>query len=216
MPYDIKDFAAISTVSFSPLVLITHPSLPVNSVKELIALGKAQPGKIDYGSTAIGGSLHLAAELFKARAGVNFVRIPYKGGGDAIAATVAGEVKLMFASGGGVMPQIKGGRVKALVVTSSQPSPLFPGLPTMSESGLPGFQVVGLDGILTTAKTPPAIIKRLNEEMVRALSKPEVKERFFAAGLEVSSSTPQEFAAMIKSETATIGKLIKDANVSTK
>jgi tripartite-type tricarboxylate transporter receptor subunit TctC len=213
MPYDIGEFVAVSTVSISPLVLVVHPSLPANSVKEVIALAKAKPGELNAGSTAVGGTIHLAGELFKAMAGVKFVSVPYKGGGDAIVATVGGQVQLMFASGSGIVPQIKAGRVRALAVISPQPTALFPGSPTVAASGVPGYEAVGLDGILAPAKTPMTVVRRLSQEIVRALSAPEMKERFFVSGVEASSSSPEEFAGKIKSETARIGKVIKDTGL---
>jgi tripartite-type tricarboxylate transporter receptor subunit TctC len=214
MPYDMeKDFAPVSTTSIAPLALVVHPTVPANSVKELIALGKAQPGKLNYGSSAIGSSIHFAAELFKSMAGVNFVRIPYKGGGDVVIAVTGNQVQLIFASGSIITPQIKAGRVRALAVTSAEPSALLPGLPTMASAGLPGYEVIGLDGILATAGTPSSVIHRLNEAIVRHLGKPETKERFFSTGVEAFGSTPEDFAARIKSETSTIARLMKGAGV---
>ncbi len=214
VPYDYEqELAPISLTSRSPNILVVHPSLPVNSVKELIALGKAKPGEINYASGPIGASNHLAAELFKALAGVNLVRIGYKGGGPALNDLISGQVKVMFATTGSVTAHVKSGKLRGLAVTSAEPSALAPGLPTIAASGVPGYVSEAIYGMFAPAKTPVAIINRLHQETARFLGMPETKERFFNAGVETVGSSPQEFAAVIKSEAVRLGKVIKSAGI---
>jgi tripartite-type tricarboxylate transporter receptor subunit TctC len=213
-PYDpVKDFAPVTLTDSAPNVLVVNPSLPVKSVKELIALAKARPGELNYGSSSTGSSPHLAAELFNMMAGVKIVRVPFKGSGPAVISLLGGQVQLMFATAGSVAPHVKSGRLRALAVASLQPSALAPGLPTIAASGVPGYEAVAFEGMFAPAKTPVAIIDRLNQEIVRVLNKAEVKERFFNAGVETVGSTPEEFAAAIKSNVAKWGKLIKEAGI---
>ena len=215
-PYDaVRDFSPVTTVASAPSILVVNSSVPVKSVKELIALAKSKPGDLNYGSSAIGGSPQLAVELFKAMAGVNIVAIQYKGAGPAINALLGGEVQLMIASTGSVTPHVKSGRVKALAVTSAQPSELAPGLPTVAASGVPGYEMVTILSLFTPAKTPAAIINRLNQEIVRMLSVADVKKRFINDGLEVVTSSPAELTIRMKSEMARMGKVIKDAGIHT-
>ena len=213
-PYDsFKDFSWITLAVISPNVLVVHPSLPVNSVKELIALARARPGEINYASASNGTSNHLAAEMFKAMTGVNLVRVPYKGGAPALNAVVANEAQLMFPTAGAVIPLVKAGRIRALAVTTAQPSALLPGLPTVASAGFPDFESASLTGVYAPAKTPAAIIRRLNQEIVRVLDQADVKERLFNTGVEVVASTPEQFAAAVKSEMTRMGKVIKYAGI---
>ena len=213
-PYDaVKDFSPISMTTRSPLLLVVHPSLPVKSVKELVALAKARPGQLNYATTSIGASTHLSAELFKAMAAVNIMRISYKTTSMQQADLLSGEVQLAFGSGPSMAVHVKSGKLRALAVTSPEPSVLFPGLPTVASSGVPGYELEAIDGILAPAKTPAAIINRLNQEMVRFLKPLEAKERLLPSGVEASGSSPEQFAARIKSETAVLGKVIKDAGI---
>jgi len=217
VPYDHeKELAPITLTSRSPNILVVHPSLGVGSVKELIALAKANPGKIDYASGPVGASNHLAAEVFKAMAGVNLVRIGYKGGGPALNDVLAGQVKVMFATAGSVTSHVQAGRLKALGVTSAEPSPLIPGMPTVAASGVPGYSSEAIYGFWAPGKTPARIMKRLHEEAVRVLNQPEMKERFFKSGVEAVGSTPAEFAAVIKSESARLAKVLRAAGISQK
>ena len=212
-PYDtIKDFSPVTLAHKSPNVLVLHPAVAVTSVKELIELARAKRGQINYSSSGSGSSVHLAAELFKSMAGVDIVRVLYRGSGPALIGLMGGETSLMFATPGSAAPLVKSGKLKALAVTSAQPSTLFPGLPTVA-SGLPGYESVSTNGVLAPARTPAAIVNRLNQEIVRVLLKPDVKEKFFIAGSEVIASTPHEFAATIKSEMAKWGKVIRDVNI---
>jgi tripartite-type tricarboxylate transporter receptor subunit TctC len=212
--YDpVKDFSPVTLAVSSPNILVVHPSVPVNSVKDLIALAKAKPGALNYASGSAGTITHLAAELFKAMAGVNIVRIPYKGGGPAIIGLIGGQVQLMFASAGSVTTAIKSGKVKGIAVTTAKPSVLAPGLPTIAASGLPGYEAATPYGMLAPAKTPPAVIQRLNREVVRVLNDQELKERLLNGGAETVGNTPEQFAATIRSEMKMWGKVIKDGGI---
>ena len=213
-PYDpVSDFLPITMVSREPNILVVHPSLPVKSVKDLIALAKARPGALNYGSGSTGSSTHLPPELFKAMAGVNIVRIPYKGGGQAMIDLLGGQVHLMFATAASSTSHVKSGKLRALAVTSARPSALLPGLPTVAASGLPGYEFVGLDAVFAPAKTSDAIINRLNQEILRALNQADVKEKFLAAGTEIVVSSPAELAAALKSDITKMEKLIRDAGI---
>jgi len=209
VPYDpIRDFVPIAASVSSINVLVVHPSLPVRSVKELIAFAKTRPGQIDYSSAAEGTSNHLAAELFKARAGVDFRRIPFRGSASALTAVVTGEVQVCFPTYATAVPYMKSGRARILAVTTPKPTLIAPGLPTVA-STVPGYHSSGKFGFFAPAGTPAAIIGRLNREIVAALNKPAVRERLKRVGSEVDASTPEEFAASIQSDIQTIGKIIK-------
>ena len=212
--YDaLRDFSPITLTEKTTNIVAVHPSLPVKSVKDLIALARARPGELNFGSTAPGSSNHLAAVLFKSMAGIDIVGVPYKSSSPVITALIGGEVQLAIIDVGLVLPHVKTGRLKALAITSMEPSPLAPGLPTVAASGLPGYESVSLVGVLVPVKTPAPIINRLNQEIVRVLNMAEVKERFLNAGIEVVTSTPEEFAATIKSDFAKWSKVIRDAGV---
>jgi tripartite-type tricarboxylate transporter receptor subunit TctC len=213
-PYDaVRDFAPITAAVILPNVLVVSPSLPVNSVNELIALAKSRPGELNYSAGSIGGSAHLSGELFKAMAGVNMVAIPYKGGAPAITAVIAGEAQVNFPTTIAAAPHMKSGRLRVLAVTSAQPSALAPGVPTVAASGLPGYEAVSIYGMFAPARTPASVINRLNQEVVRVLNIAEVKERFFNAGEETIGSSPEQLAATVRSDIAKWGKVIKDAGI---
>ncbi len=213
-PYDaVRDFSTIALTNTAPNVLVVTPSLPVKSVTELIALAKAKPGALNYSTSAVGGSGHLAAELFNVMAGVNTVHIPYKAASLALSDLMGGRVQMAFATGGSVAPLVKSGRLKALAVTSLQPSILFPELPTVAASGLPGYESITIHGLFAPAKTPPVLINRLNQETVRFLKTPEAKERFLNAGVEPAGTSPEEFTVRIKSEVARLQKVIRSAGI---
>ncbi len=213
-PYDVvRDFSPISLLVREVYIVAVHPSVPVRAIKELMALAKARPGELNFSSSTAGGSGHLAGELFKALAGVNIVHVPYKGTASSITALISGEVQLTITDAGLITPHVKSGKLRALAVTSADPSALFPGLPTVAASGLPGYEAVGRTGIWAPAKTPSAIIDRLNQEVVRALKLPDLKEKFLNAGVEAVGSSPEQFAAIIKAEIVTLGNLIKDAGI---
>ena len=209
--YDpVKSFVPVILVARSPSVLAVHPSVPVTSVKELIALAKAKPGTLNYGSGAAG---MMAMEQMKAMAGINIVRITYKGAGPALNAVIAGEVQVLMGASGSIGPQIKAGRVRALAVTGPNRSPAFPDLPTVAEAAVPGYENAAVFGVLAPARTPAAIVNRLNRDMAQVLAQPAVTERLLAGGIEVAGGTPQDFAAAIKKEMTVMGKVIKDAGI---
>lgn len=213
-PYSVSQLAPVILASRSLNVLVVHPSLQVNSVKELIAVAKARPGEINYAAGLVGSANFLAAELFKHMAGVNLTRISYKGGGPALNDVIAGQVKVMFATTGSVMPHVKSARLRALAVTSAEPTPLAPGLPTIAAT-VPGYEALTFSGVLVPAKTPPAIVARLNEASRKYLESPETRERLLATGVEAASSTPQEFTAAIAADTARIQKVIQATGLRT-
>jgi len=208
LPFDpIKDFAPITQAVDSTNILSLHPSVPANSVKELIALAKAKP--LNYGSSGVGGTGHLAGELFNTLAGVKMTHVPYKGGGPAMIDLVGGQVQLVFATAASAVPQIKGGKIKGIAVTTAKRSALMPNLPTISEAGLPGFDANNWYGVLAPAKTPRPIIMRLNSEIAKVLAMPDVKNFLFNQGLDPAPGTPEQFAAYIKSEMTKWAKVVK-------
>ena len=212
--YDpLRDLAPITLAGSSPNILAIHPSVPAKSVSELLLLAKQRPGELNYSSSSTGSSPHLAAELFKNMAGINIVRVPYKGSSQALVGLVGGQVHLMFPNAGTVAPHLKSTRVRALAVTTSAPSALVPGLPTLSASGVTGYESASQFALFAPAGTPSAIIERLNREMIAALRKPDVTERLFGSGVEVTTGTPTELAVTMKSEMAKWGKLIKEAGI---
>ena len=214
VPFDpVKDFSPITLATRAPLVLVAHPSLPPNTVRELIAFAKAKPGALNYGSGNTASSSHLSAELFKSMTGVDMVRVAYKGVGPALSALIAGEVQLSFTNASATMANVKSGKMKALGVTSAEPSALFPGLPTVAASGVPGYSFDVTLSVLAPANTPAAVIKRLNQEMVRVLNQSEVKQRLFSAGQASDGSSPEQLAALIKSDMTTLGKVIQDTGI---
>ena len=211
-PYDaLRDFAPITFASSSPNVLTVHPTLPVKSVRELIALAKNRPGELNYASGVTGSSNHLSGELFKSLARVNIVRVTYKVAAAAVSDIIMGQVQVAFYGTTSVMVHVRSGKLKALAVTSAKPSALVPGLPTVAATGLPGYEVLSVDSVYAPAKTPTAIISRLNQEMVRVLTRPEIKEKF--AGSEVVANSPEEAGAWLRSEIVKWDKLIKEAGI---
>jgi tripartite-type tricarboxylate transporter receptor subunit TctC len=192
---------------------VVNPALPAKTIKELIALARAKPGALNYGSGATGASSHLAAELFKHMAGVNIVRVPYKGQGPAVLGLLGGEVQMSFATSASVAGHIKAGKLRALAIGTARPSALAPGLPTVAESGLPGYQSASNAGMFVPVRTPARLIALLNRETVRALNRQEVRDVLFRDGTEVIGSSPQEFAASIYAEMTSLGKVIKAAAI---
>ena len=210
LPYDpIKDFAPVTLITSVPNVLVVHPSLPVKTVADLIALAKARPGQLNYASGSTGSAGHLAGELFDSMAGVKMTHIPYKGAAPAVIDLIAGHVSLMFDNLSSALPNIKAQRVRAIAVTTLKRSPLVPELPTISESGLRGFDVSTWFGIFAPAGTPPDIVGRLNGEIVRILHTNEMRERLALLGAEPIGNKPDEFAAFIKAEIPKYAKVIK-------
>jgi tripartite-type tricarboxylate transporter receptor subunit TctC len=217
MPFDpVRDFAPITLTSRSPNILVVHPSLPVKSVRQLIALAKARPGELNYGAGAIGASTHLASELFNLMAGVRIVHVPYKSSGPAATALLSGDLQVMFGTTGTVAAHVKSGKVRALGISTAQPSALAPDLPTIAAAGnLPGYESASTAGVFAPTGTSPAIIKRLNEEISRVLLRPEVKERFFNQSVEIVGGSPEEVAAFIRSDVATTARIVKEAGIRT-
>lgn len=212
--YDpIGDFAAITLVDRAPSLLVVHPSMPVKSVRQLVALAKSRPGELNISVGGTGSSNYIAAILFNHMAGVNIVRIPYKGTGPAMTAVMSGEVHAMFASAGGAAAHVKSGRLRALAVGSAGPSALAPGLPTIAASGFPGYVSEALHAMFAPAKTPPAIVARLNQEVGRYLQSAEAKDVFLKAGIEAAPGSPEDLTAIMNSEIANIGKVLKAAGV---
>ncbi len=209
-PYDpVKDFSPITLATSAPIILVINPSLPITSVKELIAYAKAKPGELNDASVASGSTPHLAAELFKAMAGVNIVRVAYKGTVQGLNDLIAGNVQLSFATAGGAVPFVKSGRLRGLAVTSARPSILFPDLPTIAQAGLAGYEAVSSYGLFAPAGTPAARIKIINQEAVRYLRSGQAKERLLNTGAESVGSSPEEFLAAMKSEIVRMSKVIK-------
>jgi tripartite-type tricarboxylate transporter receptor subunit TctC len=215
LPYDsLKDYAPISMTSRVTLALAASPSLPANSVKELIALAKASPGKISYGSTGIGNVTHLAGEMLKSLAGVDLVHVPYKGAGPQLIDVMSGNVSIGFTSLTGAIPHVRAGKLKGLVVTSKQRSSAAPDIPTVAEVGLPDIEIcTGWFGILAPARTSKAVVTRLNSEIVSAIKAPDVQARFLGQGLDPATSTPEEFAALIRSDLGRWEKIIRQAGI---
>jgi len=214
VPYDpLKDFAPIGMVAGGPFLLLTHPSVPVKSVKELIALAKAEPGKLLYSSAGNGTANHLAMEQFKYAAGVDFTHVPYKGAPQAVTDLVGGRVNVTMNSIAPVLSHIKAGRLQALGVASLKRSALLPNVPTIDEAGVPKFESSSWLGLLAPAKTPAPILARLRETVSKAVQSPEVRSRLEAQGAEVGAGTPAEFAALIKREYELNAKIIKIAGV---
>jgi tripartite-type tricarboxylate transporter receptor subunit TctC len=213
-PFDpVGDFAPIAMVASAPSVVTVHPTLPVKSAKELIALARVRPGDLNYASGSAGSTTHLSGELFKSLARVNIVRIAYKGAGAAISDLMTGQVQVAFYSPGSVSAHVQSGRLKAIAVSSSQPSALVPGVPTVAATGLPGYEVLSVDALFAPAKTPAAVVNRLSQELMRILNRPEIKEKFLHAGGEVVANTPEQLAVWLKSEIAKWAKVIKEARI---
>ena len=210
MPFDtLRDFAHVSLLASVPDGVVSLPSLPAKNIRELIALAKAQPGKLTYASFGVGSSAHLAGELFKIMAGVDMLHIPYKGGQPAIADLLAGQVSIYIPVLPSVVQLVKADRLRLLAVTGAKRSSAMPDVPTVAESGLPGFEASNWFGLMAPAGTPPEIVARLNAEAAKALQAPDVREKLAALGFEIQSSTPQEFTTLLKSETEKWAKVIK-------
>ena len=209
----VRDFAPITLAMSTFSILAVHPSLPVKSVSELLALARAKPGELNYAGTFPGSSAHLAGELFKFMAGVNIVYVPYKGPASALAALMGGETHVTFANSAATMPHVKSGRLRALAITSALSSALAPGLPTVAAAGLPGYESASPLGLFAPARTPDAIIARLNQEMVKVLNAADVKDRLSGSGAEVIASAPEELAATIKADMTRLGRLIREAGI---
>lgn len=214
MPYDaVRDFEPITLTHNAPFFLYVHPSVAAKSVKELVALAKARPGELNYGSSTAGSSNHLAAELFNYMAGINVVRVPYKGAGPAGVGLMANQVQMMFGSAPFGLSNVKAGRLRVLAVADDKPSALAPDVPTISASGVPGYEAGGMAGVFAPAKTPKQLINRINREIVRVINQPDIRDKFLSLGLEAAGSSPEQAASYIKSDIAKWNKLVKDAGI---
>lgn len=214
VPYDpVKDFLPVSWTNKQPNVLVVHPSLPVRSVKELIALAKARPKELNYSTGATGAPNHLAGELFNVLAGINIVRIPYKSSATEMVDLIGGQVQLTFGYPAPLAPHIKSGKVRALAVTSAGPSSLFPALPPIASSGVPGYESLTITGIFAPARTPTPIVNRLSQEIGRFLKTAEAKERLLITGVEAVGSSPEEFEATIKADIVRWARVIREAGI---
>lgn len=214
LPYDtLKDFVWITQITIAPIILVVNPSVQANSVQELISLAKSKPGQLNFGSSGIGGSLHLAGELFKKMANIDMVHIPYKGLGPALTDILGGQLSLVFGDITATLPHVKAGKLRALAVTTTKRSPAVPDLPTIAESGLSGYEVPVWYGILAPAGTPKEIVIKLYKEIKDVLYSPDIKERLSILGAEPVGSTPEEFETFIKAEIARWAKVIKDADI---
>ncbi len=214
LPYDVlKDFAPIIHVATTPVVLVVHPSVPVKTVKQLIALARQRPGELNYGSVGVGGLFHISAELFAFMTKIKMTHVPYKGGALALTDLIAGHIHLMFNSTLVAAPHIKSGKVRALATTGAKRVAALPDLPTIAEAGVPGYEGSTWSAIGAPARTPRAIIERLNKELAAILQMPDIQERHAAAGSTITGGTPEQFHDYLKSELAKFGKLVKEAGI---
>jgi tripartite-type tricarboxylate transporter receptor subunit TctC len=208
-----KDFVPVTLVATSPLMLVVHPSVAANSVAQFIQLAKANPGKLTFGSGGIGSTPHLSVELFKSAAGFDAVHVPYKGGAPALNDLMGGQISFMIENVPGTLPFVKQGKLRALAITSAQRSPLEPSLPTMAQSGVPGYEVVGWQGLFAPTGTPREIVTKLHSELAKALGLAEVRERLAALGAEPVGSSPEAFGAFVRAEHARWGKVIREKGI---
>ncbi len=214
LPFDpLTDLVPVTQVNSAPLMLVVHPSLPVKSVAELIAYAKARPGQLNYGSGGVGATPFLATELFKSMAGIDVTHVPYRGGAPALADLVAGQLSFMIENVPGTLPLVRDGKLRALAITSRQRLALVPDLPTMEEAGVPGYEMIGWNGIFVPKATPPEIVTRLNAELVKVLRSADVGEQLAKLGAVPVGDSPEQFGAFVKAESARWGKIIKDLGI---
>lgn len=214
VPYQtLRDFAPIGLISQGPYLLVAHPSVPVRSVKDLLALAKAQPGKLNYGSAGTGATNHLAMELFKSMSRANIIHVPYKGGALATTAILSGEIDLTMLSIGPLLPHVRAGKLRALGITSAKRFALLPDVPTIGESGVPGYEAITWFGLLAPAGTPSAVLARLGDTLQKVLRAPEMREKFQQTGAEPGERYGDEFAELIRRETEVYGKLVKQSGM---
>jgi len=214
LPYDtLKDFAAVIHLDTAPNVLAVHPSLPVKSVKDLIALAKKNPGALNFGSAGIGSSNHLSGELFKVIAGIDIVHVPYKGGAAAVTDLMGGQITMYFGTTPSTMPLVRAGRLRGLAVTTAKRTSAAPELPTMAEAALPGFEQSAWHGILAPAGTPAAVVAKLNADLNAVVRSPDVVQKFGTQGIEVTGGSPADFTAFLKQDLAKYQKLVARANI---
>jgi len=214
LPFDfVRDLAPVSLLASIPFLLVVHPSVPAKSVEELLKLARARPGQLNYASSGNGTTAHLAAEMFKNMAKINIVHVPYKGTVPGVVDLMSGQVHMMFAIMQSSFPYVKAGKLRALAVSGAKRSRSAPDLPTIAESGVPGYEFTSWNGVHVTAGTSKAIVARIHADLVKVLALPDVKERMFNLGMEVAGSTPDELAALVNSDIAKWGKVIKESGV---
>jgi tripartite-type tricarboxylate transporter receptor subunit TctC len=214
LPYDpLKDLVPITLVALTPYLVVVHPSLPVKTVRDLIALAKTKPGELNYASVGNGSSTHLATEMFASRAGVKMVHVPYKGSAPAVNDLIGGHVTTYFGSMPGSLPQARAGKLRALAVTGASRAPAAPDVPTVAESGLPGYEFTAWYGLFAPSGTPSAIVGQLHNAVGKVLERGDVRERFAAEGNQPAAQTPQQFAAVVKADIAKYAKIVKDAQI---
>lgn len=212
LSYDpMNEFAPVALVASMANILVVNPSVPANSVTELISLAKSKPGQLNFGSAGIGSTQHLSGQLFKSAAGIDISHIPYKGSGPAMTALLAGEIPIIFNVMSTVLPQMKAGKVRGLAVTSAKRSPFAPELPTIAEAGIPGYEYVAYFGLIAPARTPQEIIARLNAETARILQMPDIMERLAFNGAEPMIATPEQFGAFLREELTRMGKVVRES-----
>lgn len=214
LPFDfVRDFAPVSLLATIPFLLVAHPSLPAKSVEELIRLARAQPGRIHYASSGTGTTAHLAGEMFRNMAKIHIVHVPYRGVPAGLVGVISGETQLMFAIMQAGLPHVRAGRLRALGVSAAQRSSSAPEVPTISEAGVPGFEFVSWNGVHVPAATPKALVTKIHAELIRVLRLPEVRERMTGLGMEVAGSTPEELAALVRSDIAKWSQVIKESGI---
>lgn len=214
LPFDfVRDLAPVSLLASIPFLLVVHPSVPAKSVEDLLKLARARPGQINYASSGNGGTAHLATEMFKNMARINIVHVPYKGVPAGVVAVISGEAQMMFAIMQAGYPHVKAGKLRALAVSGAKRSQSAPDLPTIAESGVPGYEFTSWNGVHVTAGTSKAIVARIHTELIKVVALPDVRERMFSLGMEIAGSTPEELAALVNSDIAKWGKVIKESGV---
>jgi tripartite-type tricarboxylate transporter receptor subunit TctC len=211
-----KDFAAVSLSATSPLILVVNPSLPVKSLKELIALARARPGELNYGTGGLGTTPHMSGELMSTQARIKLVHVPFKGEGPALIDVIAGHVPMMFSNITASLGYVQAGRLRMLAQTGLKRSPVVASVPTMAESGLPGFEIIGFFGVMAPAGTHREIVARLNGELAKAMSRPDVREKYAAQALDPGTLTAEQYAAFIKDQAVKFGKVIREAGITAK
>jgi tripartite-type tricarboxylate transporter receptor subunit TctC len=211
-----KDFAAVSLSATSPLILVVNPSLPVKSVKQLIALARARPGELNYGTGGLGTTPHMSGELLATQARIKIVNVPFKGEAPALIDVVAGHVPMMFCNITACIGYVQAGRLRMIAQTGLQRSQVVPDVPTMEESGLPGFEIIGFFGVMAPANTPRDVVNRLNVELAKAMARPDVRKQYAAQALDPGTLTADEYAAFIKDQGAKFGKVIREAGITAK
>jgi tripartite-type tricarboxylate transporter receptor subunit TctC len=211
---NVSQFAPVTLVSASPYVVVANPKVPASNIRELIEYAKKNPGKLTFGSSGTGAASHLSAELFKAMAGVEMLHVPYKGTGQAVTDLLAGQIDLLFAPAQSVMPHVQANKLKAFAVTSAQRSATVPGLPSVAEAGVPGYEAIGWFGLLVPAATPPAIVEKLSSDANKVLQDADVKEKMLILGAEPSGNTPAQFAAFIRGDQAKWAKLMRERGIA--